>query len=272
MALKDKKIGFIGSGAMGEALLNGIFKANVVKNTALFCSDINTDRLDYLQKKYKIKTVQSNKDLVSSVDIVIMAVKPYLMGEILKEIGGDFKQSQLLISIAAGVTVAFIESYLPQDIPVIRVMPNTPSLIGMGASALARGTAAKVKDAQVAENILSAVGKVVTVTENQIDAVTGLSGSGPAYIYLLLEALIDAGVLVGLPRDIASTLAVQTVIGSAQMVAETGEAPAVLKEKVTTPGGTTIAGLYQLEEGKLRATIMNAVIEATRRSKELGKL
>ena len=270
MALKDKKVGFIGSGAMAEALLKGLLKAKIVNKTDIYSSDINQDRLAQLKKEYGVKISKTNKELINSVDIVILAVKPFIMGDILKDTGKEYKKGQLVISIAAGIPISFYESLLPHEVPVIRVMPNTPSLIGLGVSALALGKRAQTKDAKSAEEILYAVGKVVTVSESQMDGVTGLSGSGPAYIYLIIEALIDAGVRVGLPRDIATVLATQTLIGSAQMVVQTGESPAKLKEMVTTPGGTTIAGLHKLEEGKLRATIMNAVVEATRRSEELG--
>lgn len=271
MALKDKKVGFVGSGAMGEALLSGLLNAGTVSKSSLYCYDQNADKLKAISDKYGVKSTKSNLELVQSVDVVILAIKPYVVADVLREIGNQFQKGQLLISIAAGISTDFIEGFLPKGLPVVRVMPNTPSLIGMGAAALALGKAATSKDGKITEEILAAAGKVVTVNENLIDGVTGLSGSGPAYVYVILEALIDAGVLVGLPRDVATTLATQTVIGAAQMVAETGDSPSVLKEKVTTPGGTTIVGLHQLEKGKLRATLMNAVVEATRRSKELSK-
>lgn len=270
MSLKDKKVGFIGSGAMAEALLNGLLQSKVISKTALYCSDVNSEKLTVLKNKYGIKVAGSNQELINKVDIVILAIKPMVMEAVFKETGSVYKPGQLVISIAAGVPITFLESFLPKGTPVIRVMPNTPSLIGMGASAIALGNGAKAKDGKLAEEILAAVGEVVTLPESLMDAVTGLSGSGPAYMYLIIEAFVDAGVRVGLPRDISLKLAVQTMIGSAEMVLATGESPAKLKEMVTTPGGTTIAGLHQLEEGKLRATIMNAVLEATKRSKELS--
>lgn len=269
MALDNKKVGFIGSGAMAEALLNGILQAKVVEQKALYCSDVSAARLESLKEDYGINVTTSNEELVGSVDIVILSVKPFVMADILEKTAKVLKKQQLVISIAAGITIAQLERFIP-EVPVIRVMPNTPSLIGMGAAAMAMGTWAKQEELNIAEEILSAVGKVVMVKENLLDGVTGLSGSGPAYIYLITEAFVDAGVRVGLPRDVATTLAIQTIIGSAKMVEKTGLSPAVLKEKVTTPGGTTIVGLHQLEEGKLRATIMNAVMEATKRSQELS--
>lgn len=270
MALNGKSIGFIGAGAMAGALLSGLAKANLVNPEKLFASDINQEQLERLASKLGINTCRENWELVGKVDIVILAVKPQVMERVLKEIRTVAKPDQLFISIAAGITIGFMETFLPSPVPVVRVMPNTPSLVGEGAAAVALGSHANQEHERLATAIFGAVGKVVTVRENLLDSVTGLSGSGPAYVYIMLEALSDAGVRVGLPRDVATTLAAQTVLGAAKMVLETGEHPGKLKDMVTTPGGTTIAGLHALEEGGLRATLINGVLAAVKRAQEMS--
>ncbi|MHB1167542.1 MAG: pyrroline-5-carboxylate reductase [Carboxydocellales bacterium] len=270
MVLKDKKIGFIGAGAMAGALLSGLLKAGLVEARQMFASDINQEQLERQASKLGINSCQHNQELVSKVDIVVLAVKPQGISKVLGEISNQAKRSQLFISIDAVVTLGSLENNLPALIPVIRVMPNTPSLVGEGAAAIALGAAANQVHNELAIAIFGAVGKVVTVNENLLDAVTGLSGSGPAYVYIMLEALSDAGVRVGLPRDVATTLAAQTLLGAAKMVLETGEHPGKLKDMVTTPGGTTIAGLQALEEGSLRATLIKGVLAATKRSQEMS--
>jgi pyrroline-5-carboxylate reductase len=270
MVLKDKKIGFIGAGAMAGALLSGLLKAGLVNARQMFASDINQEQLERQASKLGINCCKHNQELVSKVDIVVLAVKPQGISMVLGEISNQAKPDQLFISIAAGVTLESLEKNLPALIPVIRVMPNTPSLVGEGAAAIALGAAANQLHNELAIAIFGAVGKVVTVKENLLDAVTGLSGSGPAYVYIMLEALSDAGVRVGLPREVAATLAAQTLLGAAKMVLETGEHPGKLKDMVTTPGGTTIAGLQALEEGALRATLIKAVLAATNRSREMS--
>lgn len=269
MVLNDKKIGFIGAGAMAGALISGLVKANLVNPQQIFASDINREQLERLASKLGINTTKDNKELVGKVDIVVLAVKPQGMEGVLADVRSIAKGDQLFISIAAGITVGFLETGLP-TIPVIRVMPNTPSLVGEGAAAIALGAYANQQHEDLATAIFGAVGKVVTVKENLLDGVTGLSGSGPAYVYIMLEALSDAGVRVGLPRDVATTLAAQTLLGAAKMVLETGEHPGKLKDMVTTPGGTTIAGLQALEEGGLRATLIKGVIAATNRAQEMS--
>lgn len=269
MFLQGKKVGFIGAGAMAEALITGMVQAGM-EPSLIFASDGNTLRLQLLSEKLGIKTSSFNKDIVNQVDIIVLAVKPHVVEPVLEEIKENLQASQLVLSIAAGITTALIESMINLPLAVIRVMPNTPALVGAGASALCLGTHANAESEGLAQEILAAVGRVVTVQESLLDGVTGLSGSGPAYVYIMLEALSDAGVLTGLPRDVATTLAAQTMLGAAQMVLQTGEHPGRLKDQVTTPGGTTIAGLHALEQGNLRATLINGVLAATNRAKAMS--
>jgi len=272
MAYKEGNIGCLGAGAMGEAILAGIVKSGLAVPENLCASDINKERLAYIKKKLGINTLESNVELIKSTQVVIIAVKPYAIGELLKEISPYLTRDHTLISIAAGITTSYIEARLNEPVPVIRAMPNTPCLLGEGATALCRGKYAGQKHEEIALAVFKSIGDALTVPESQMDAVTGLSGSGPAYVYLFIESLIDAAVRVGLPRDVAGTLAVQTVLGAAKMVKVTGEHPAFLKAKVSTPGGTTVAGLYALEKGGLRPAVMDAVEAATKRSKELQSL
>ena len=271
MPLHGKKIGFIGAGAMAEALLTGIVKAGLTHPENLFTSDVSQERLAYLAHKLGVKTAESNRQLAAESDLILLAVKPQGVGSVLADIRQVIKPGQVVVSIAAGIPISMMETVLDQSVAVVRVMPNTPCLVGEGASALALGAHAGTKEEAMVSAILGAVGKVVTVKENLMDGVTGLSGSGPAYMYVILEALADAGVKVGLPRDVALTLAAQTMLGAAKMVLETGEHPGKLKDMVTTPGGTTINGLYALDKGNLRYTLINAVKKATNRSVEMSK-
>ncbi|WP_238134237.1 pyrroline-5-carboxylate reductase [Calderihabitans maritimus] len=263
-------LGFIGAGAMAEALINGVLKAGVFSPDDLIASDINEERLRHIREKFAIHTTVSNEEVMNSSQAVILAVKPQVLPDVLTPLAAKARPDQLIISIAAGITLEHLESILPDEVAVVRVMPNTPCLIGEGAVALALGRKVKPQQRQLAEKIFEAVGIAYVLPEEMMDAVTGLSGSGPAYIYLIIEALSDAGVRVGLPRDIATALAAQTVIGAARMVLDTGRHPGELKDMVTSPGGTTIAGLHALEEGGVRGSIMNAVMAAYNRSRELG--
>jgi pyrroline-5-carboxylate reductase len=267
----DKKIAFLGGGNMAEALIKGILAAGTVRAGQLSATDISGDRLEYLKKTYGIIVQKSNKDAVSGADVVLLCVKPQVMDKLLEEIAPATGSGKLVISIAAGITLARIEKALTAGPRVVRVMPNTPALVLAGAAALAGGKNATSDDLAVAQSIFNSVGRAVVVEEKLMDAVTGLSGSGPAYVFMIIDALSDAGVKAGLPRQLALELAAQTVYGSAKMVIETGEHPGKLRDMVTSPGGTTIEGLHALEKGKLRATLMNAVEAATARSKELGK-
>ena len=270
MILAGHKLGFLGGGAMAEALIAGILKKELLPSSQITVSDLSNPRLTYLQEKYSVVVSDNNRDLVTAADIVILAVKPFVVEKILLEVKNLFIQNKMIISIAAGLTTAYVEELIAVPVPVVRVMPNTPALIGAGISAVASGKYADQQAEEKAVAVFSAVGKTVLLQESLMDSVTGLSGSGPAYIYLILEALSDAGVRMGLPRDVATLLSAQTMIGAAGMVMETGEHVAVLKERVTTPGGTTVAGLFSLEEAGVRAALMKAVEAATVRSRELS--
>ena len=267
----DRVIGFIGAGAMAEALIKSMLREEIVDNNNILASDVNGKRLAYLEDKYGIGCLESNGELVGKADIVIYAVKPFMLGQVLdSDVSHAGSPGKLHISIAAGISLEFIEGHLPAGTPVVRVMPNTPSLVGAGASAYSLGKAISPEDEKIVKQILNCAGVSVKVSEHLMNAVTGLSGSGPAYVLLVLESMIDGGVMAGLPRDVASVLAVQTLLGSAKLLQETGEHPALLKDMVTTPGGTTIAGLHALETGKLRATIMDGILAAVKRADELG--
>lgn len=271
MNVADRRFGFIGGGAMAEALVHGVLAAGLVQAEQVTVSDVSPDRLAYLMKKYHVHTTQDNKTVAEQADVVFFCVKPQVLSTVAREIAAALSPRQLVISIAAGVAIKTIEALVGSEIPVIRVMPNTAALVSAGMAAIARGTSASEAHAALALEIFNAVGRAVVLPETAMDAVTGLSGSAPAYVYLVIEAMADAGVLVGLDRKTALTLAAQTTLGAAQMVLKTGEHPAVLKDRVTSPGGTTIAGVQKLEEGGVRAAFMHAVSAATRRSQELGK-
>lgn len=270
MPLSGLKIGFLGGGAMAGAILAGLLKKGIFLPENIYITDISTARLKYLRDSFSVNTSQDNTAVVPEVDIMVLAVKPQITGAVLKEIAGVVKPDQTLVSIAAGISTAMLESHLNTPLAVVRVMPNTPALVGEGVSALCPGSQAGPGDMDRAMAIFNAVGRAVELPEHMMDAVTGLSGSGPAYMFLILEALSDAGVKVGLPRDAALLLAAQTMLGSARMLIEAEGHPAKMKEMVTTPGGTTIEGLYALEQAGLRGTLMKAVEAATRRSRELA--
>ena len=268
---QNAKIAFLGAGNMAEALVAGIGKAKLSAPEFLLATDISPSRLELLKDRYHIQVGAQNLDAVLWADVIILCVKPQVVNEVLTEIQASLSEKQLVISLAAGVPIKSIQEKIGQTIPLVRAMPNTPAVIQEGVTALAGCKGLSLEQLKVAQGLFESVGKVVVVDESLMDAVTGLSGSGPAYVYLAIEALIDGGVRVGLPRNIAHILAVQTVLGAAKMVRETGEHPALLKDRVTSPGGTTIAGLQRLEEGGLRATLIEAVEAATHRSSELGK-
>jgi pyrroline-5-carboxylate reductase len=265
------KIGFLGAGKMANALAKGFVRAEIVFPKEIIAGDLYGAARNIFAKEIGAKTTVSNSDVLKFANVLILATKPDQVPIALAEISGAFTKNHLLISIAAGVTISKLENALPEGARVIRVMPNTPALVGEAASAFALGKNASVADGELAKKLLSAVGVAFQVKENLLDAVTGLSGSGPAYVYQFIEALSDGGVAAGLPRDIATKLAAQTVLGAAKMVLETGQHPGALKDQVTSPGGTTIEGLHALEKGKLRATVMSAVRAATEKSKKLGQ-
>jgi len=267
----QKRLAFIGGGNMAEALLRGILTANRMQAVEILATDVRDERLAYLQTTYGIGVSSDNAAAARQAETVLLAVKPQNMDRVLAELKGAVGEAQLLISIAAGIATATIAAYFPHPVRVVRVMPNTPALVLEGMSAVSGGRYATPQDFEMAQRLFEAVGKVVVVDESLMDAITGLSGSGPAYVFLMIDALADAGVKMGLPRDVSLALAAQTVRGAARLVLETGKHPGELKDMVTSPGGTTIAGLHALEQGGVRASLINAVEAATRRSRELGK-
>jgi len=264
-------IGFIGSGQMARALAQGFVSAGLVEGGRIVhCDPVQAAAEQFAQQVGGSRKSASNGEIVAEANVIFLAVKPQNMPAVFSEIGGQIAPEKLVVSIAAGVTLGRLSEGL-KTTRVVRVMPNTPALVGKGASAYALGPAATAADGQLVGQLLGAVGQAFQVDEKLLDAVTGLSGSGPAFVYVMIEALADGGVRMGLPRDIALALAAQTVRGSAEMVLSTGEHPAALKDKVASPGGTTIAGLAALEERGLRSALIAAVEAATRRSQELGK-
>jgi pyrroline-5-carboxylate reductase len=269
--LKKKRIGFIGCGAMGRALAGGLVSAGI-ETSVLSGADIAPENRASFERELGIQIAKDNAALVAKSDVVVLAVKPGAVAGVLRELpGGADLARPLWISIAAGIPMASLEATLPGSARVIRAMPNTPALVGAGATAYCANTAAGDDDLAAAAALFAAVGHAWRApAETLLDAVTGLSGSGPAYVFLILEALADAGVRVGLPREAASQLAVQTVYGAARLVLESGQHPAALKDQVTSPGGTTIAGLERLAAGGVRAAIYEAVASATARSRELS--
>jgi pyrroline-5-carboxylate reductase len=256
---------------MGEALIKGLLATGAVEPKALLAADVRPERLAELEGRHRIQTVASNVELVRRSDVVVLAVKPQIMEPALREIAPAVTPAKLLISVAAGVPLAALRRGLGKDARLVRVMPNTPALVLSGATAIAGGDGLQPGDLDVARAIFGAVGTVVTLAESALDAVTGLSGSGPAYVAIVVEALADGGVRMGLDRATALALATQTVLGSARLLAETGLHPGALKDMVSSPGGTTIAGIAALEEGGLRSALIRAVEAATRRSQELGR-
>jgi len=268
---KGRKMGFVGSGNMGEALISGLLKAKFVSPEQMLVFDADGERLQFIQKKYGVKKAPNNNQIASQCNPILLCVKPQSMKEVIEEMAESLDASKLLISIAAGVPLYVIESYARKQLRLVRVMPNIAVLVQEGASAIAPGNLSSEEDIQLTQSIFNCVGKSILVSESLMDAVTGLSGSGPAYVLLMIEALTDAGVHLGMTRTQAFTLASQTVKGAVNLLLETGEHPALLREKVTSPGGTTAAGLYKLEEGGFKKTLIEAVIAATERSKELGE-
>lgn len=266
----EEKIGFVGAGQMATALAEGIIRAGLVSAGNLWASDPHQQARERFATATGAKTLADNAGLVEQVDVVVLAVKPSVAASVLGQLAPCLGGSKLLVSIVAGVRIATLVERLGSQARVIRVMPNTPCMVGYGASAFSRGGCATIEDARLVQTLLGAVGLVVEVEEKLLDAVTGLSGSGPAFVYLVVEALSDGGVWMGLPRATAVKLAAQTVLGAAQMVLSTGEHPAVLRDRVTSPAGTTIAGVRALEAGGVRAALMAAVQAATQRSQELA--
>ncbi|MBI4793736.1 MAG: pyrroline-5-carboxylate reductase [Deltaproteobacteria bacterium] len=265
------KIGFLGGGRMAEALIKGILQAGLTESSRVVAVDPDQGRRKILDESFSISTGKSHS-ILADCAIIVLAVKPQIMGKLLTECAEWLDSRHLVISIAAGIPVSFIEERLAAGCRVIRVMPNTPALIQEGASAISAGSGATPEDMEIAGRIFSAIGKSIVLPETYLDAVTGLSGSGPAYVFQFIDALVDAGVKVGLSRQDAELLVLQTILGSVKLAMETGMHPAQLKAMVTSPGGTTIAGLHELEKAGFKAGVMTAVEAATKRSEELGKL
>ena len=266
----EKKIGFIGAGQMAEALIRGWLNAGISRPEKIKASDVVPARRDWIAQELGIATLAANQEVAQHADLLVLAVKPPFIPPVLDELHDHIRPDHLIVSIAAGVPLRELEEHLPDGTRALRIMPNTPCLVGATAAGFARGTHATTNDERLVETLLNAVGRGLALEEKLLDAVTGLSGSGPAFVYVIIEALADGGVRMGLPRPVAQTLAAQTVLGAAQMVLETDQHPGSLKDAVASPGGTTIAGLHALERGKLRGTLMDAVEAATLRSQELG--
>ena len=266
----DKTIGFLGAGNMAEAMIRGLLRGGDFAIAQIAASGPREERMRELRDQYGIYATTDNKVPAAS-EIVVLSVKPQILSRVLDEVGSIISADALVISIAAGVPVSAIQARLARGTRVVRAMPNTPALVDAAATAIARGEHARESDLEDAKRIFDAIGTTVILDESQMDAVTGLSGSGPAYVFLILEALSDAGVKVGLSRRTAQLLAAQTVLGSAKLLLETNDHPGHLKDMVTSPGGTAITGLHTLEHGGLRTTLMNAVEAATQRSRELGE-
>ena len=261
-------LSIIGGGVMAEAILSRLLAQNVFAANTVLVSEPRAERREYLAEQYGVRVTQDNQTAVSAAEIILLAVKPQIFKVVTDNI--EPNGSSTVISILAGTTIALLETAFPQQ-PVIRVMPNTPATVGQGMTAIAPGSKATEKHLEQARSIFNAVGEVVEVSESAMDAVTGLSGSGPAFVALAIEALADGGVASGLPRAIALQLATQTVLGTATLVRETGQHPGVLKDRVTSPGGTTIAGVAKLESLGFRSALIEAVKTATKRSQELGE-
>ena len=267
----ELRIGFVGAGQMATALARGFVASGVITADRLRACDVSSQAADKFAQDSGGRIVADAAAVLNDSSLVILAVKPQHISGVLADMQAALTSQHLVVSIAAGVSIAKLSTGLGHFSRLIRVMPNTPALLGFGASALARGATATDDDCQLVLKLLSTVGLAIEVPEKLLDAVTGLSGSGPAYVYQFIEGLSDGGVRMGLPRDVATRLAAQTVLGAAQMVLQTGQHTGALKDAVTSPGGTTIAGLHELESGGFRGILMNAVQAATERSRELGE-
>jgi pyrroline-5-carboxylate reductase len=264
------KVAILGSGKMGSILLQSFLRDGLLKAGETWATVAHAERARALAEKLKIHAGTDNREAVRNAGIIFLCVKPQVVAEVLRGIRASVRRNQLVISVAASVPTDMIERGLEKGVPVVRAMPNTPCAQGVGMTALCKGRYARAEHLEMATRFFAAVGRTVIVDEKHMDAVTGLSASGPAYIYIIIESLAEAGVKVGLPRDIATLLAAQTTMGAARVVLETGDHPALLKDAVTTPAGCTIDGILELEEGKLRVTLIKAVVKAVQRAKELA--
>ena len=270
--LDVRKVGVIGLGRIGQCLVEGFFQASLFKKNEICFTTAHRDTAQRLEKELGIRPAKDNKELARASDVIIIAVKPQNIGGVLGELRETISKEKTVISVVTGVSTQEIEKGLGKEASVVRSMPNTPAFVQAGITAICLGQQATQKDAKTAKAIFSTLGTVVQVDERHMNAVTGLSGCGPAYVYVILESLTEGGIKVGLPRDLATKLSAQTVLGAAKMLLETGRHPAALKDEVTTPAGCTIDGLTELEEGRLRITLIKAVTKATERARELAKV
>jgi pyrroline-5-carboxylate reductase len=268
--LRGKRVAFLGAGKMGGIILQALLKNGLLSTKSTWATVAHPERAKTLSAKLKVKVGTDNVAAARGADIIVIAVKPQVVEDVVREISGHITPKQLIVSVAASVPTAMIEKNLSSNVPVVRAMPNTPCITGEGMTAICKGKHATAQHVAVTTHLFDVVGRTVVVDEKHMDAVTALSASGPAYIYIILESLAEAGVKVGLPRDIATLLAAQTTLGAAKVVLETGDHPALLKDAVTTPAGCTIDAIMELEEGKLRVTLIKAVVKAAQRAKELA--
>jgi pyrroline-5-carboxylate reductase len=268
--LSGKRVAVLGAGKMGGILLKALLEKGLLAAKATSATVQHEERAQALSKQLGIAVGTNNLAAVRGADIILICVKPQVVADVVRQIRPKVSKKQLIISVAASVATSHIEKVLGGNVPVVRAMPNTPCSVGYGMTAICKGKFADAKHVEIATTLFNVVGRTVVVDEKHMDACTGLSASGPAYIYIILESLAEAGVKVGLPRDVATLLAAQTTLGAATVVLKTGDHPALLKDAVTTPAGCTIDGIMELEEGKLRVTLIKAVVKAAQRAKELA--
>jgi pyrroline-5-carboxylate reductase len=275
MKLSDKKLAVLGAGKLGGILLRAYLKQGLFNASRVTATVRHAEKAATLARELGISVTNDNREAAKGADVILLTVKPQTVAEVLQEIASEISAPTLLVSVAASVPTNYVEQQVGagggkhNEIAVVRAMPNTPAAVGCGMTAICRGTHAGPSHLEIARSMFDAVGRTIVVDEKHMDAVTGLSASGPAFAYIILESLAEAGVKVGLPRDVATLLAAQTMKGSASVVLETGDHPALLKDAVTTPAGCTIDGILELEEGKLRVTLIKAVVKATSRAGEL---
>jgi pyrroline-5-carboxylate reductase len=269
--LKDRKLAILGVGKLGEAILAGLAHAGAIPMDQVVVTARRPSRAQEVAARYGCRAAECNRAAVEGADITLLSVKPFTVHDVVEEVRDLIEGDHLLISVAAGVATASVERALARNTPVVRAMPNTPALVNAGMTALAGGKHAGEQDLERAQEIFRSVGRCLVLEERHMDAVTGLSASGPAFLYVIIESMAEAGVKIGLPRDVATELAAQTTLGAATMVLETGEHPAKLKDMVTTPAGCTVDGLLELEAGGVRVTLIKAVVEAARRAGELDR-
>jgi pyrroline-5-carboxylate reductase len=274
MAAEDEglhigRLAVLGAGKMGETLISALLESGVLTAEQIIATAKHPQRLEKLAERFAVATTLDNCEAVAGADLVLLCVKPQVAPVVLEEVSSVLRPSQLLVSIVAGLTTGAIEGRLPPEVPVARAMPNTPSRLGCGMTAVCGGRAALPEHLELSRSLFSRLGRALVLDEKHFDAVTGLSASGPAFIYIVIEALAEGGVKVGLPRQVATELAAQTCLGAAHMVLETGQHPAQLKDEVTTPAGCTIDGILKLEEGGLRVTLIKAIVEAAGRARQL---